>query len=68
MAEPSNPHILEVPKRAGVSTATVSRVLSRPNMVSAKTRRRVIKAFELLGYVPNATAKNQGRSDPASFW
>jgi DNA-binding LacI/PurR family transcriptional regulator len=28
MAEPSNPNILEVAKRAGVSTATVSRVLS----------------------------------------
>ena len=27
-------------------------------MVSAKTRRRVMKAVELLGYVPNATAKN----------
>src|SRR5499425_36625 len=58
MAEPSTPNILEVAKRAGVSTATVSRVLSRPNMVSAETRRRVMKAVELLGYVPNATAKN----------
>jgi LacI family transcriptional regulator, repressor for deo operon, udp, cdd, tsx, nupC, and nupG len=58
MAEPSTPNILEVAKRAGVSTATVSRVLSRPNMVSAKTRQRVMKAVELLGYVPNATAKN----------
>src|SRR5262245_45474346 len=44
MAEPSAPNILEVAKRAGVSTATVSRVLSRPNMVSAETRRRVMKA------------------------
>jgi LacI family transcriptional regulator, repressor for deo operon, udp, cdd, tsx, nupC, and nupG len=58
MAEPSSPNIFEVAKRAGVSTATVSRVLSRPDMVSIKTRRRVMKAVELLGYVPNATAKN----------
>src|SRR4029450_8490002 len=58
MAKPSTPNILEVAKRAGVSTATVSRVLSRPNMVSAKTRQRGRKAVELLGDVPNAAAKN----------
>ena len=54
----SLPNILEVAKQAGVSTATVSRVLSRPNMVTAKTRQKVMKAVEQLGYVPNATAKN----------
>jgi LacI family repressor for deo operon, udp, cdd, tsx, nupC, and nupG len=52
------PNIFEVAKRAGVSTATVSRVLSRPNMVSPSTRNKVIKAVEFLGYVPNAAAKN----------
>jgi LacI family repressor for deo operon, udp, cdd, tsx, nupC, and nupG len=56
--EPSSPNIFEVAKRAGVSTATVSRVLSRPDIVSPKTKRRVLKAVEALGYVPNATAKN----------
>src|SRR5262249_6485399 len=58
MRESSVPNIVEVAKRAGVSTATVSRVLSRPNMVAPRTQRKVMKAVELLGYVPNATAKN----------
>jgi LacI family repressor for deo operon, udp, cdd, tsx, nupC, and nupG len=58
VAKSSVPNIFEVAKRAGVSTATVSRVLSRPDMVSPATRRKVTKAVALLGYVPNATAKN----------
>jgi LacI family repressor for deo operon, udp, cdd, tsx, nupC, and nupG len=54
----SGPNIFEVARRAGVSTATVSRVLSHPNMVAPQTRRKVMKAVEFLGYVPNSTAKN----------
>src|SRR5437879_2513008 len=54
----AGPNIFEVARKAGVSTATVSRVLSRPDMVSRETRRKVMKAVDLLGYVPNATAKN----------
>ena len=52
------PNIYEVAKRAGVSPSTVSRVLSRPDVVSAKTRIRVLRAVDLLGYIPNSTAKN----------
>jgi LacI family repressor for deo operon, udp, cdd, tsx, nupC, and nupG len=52
------PTIFEVARGAGVSTATVSRVLSRPNMVAATTRRRVIQVVERLGYEPNSTARN----------
>jgi len=51
-------NIYEVAKRAGVSTATVSRVLSQPNVVAPATRRRVMLAVERLGYEPNSTAKN----------
>src|SRR5215469_8780114 len=58
MKESAVSNIFEVAKRAGVSTATVSRVLSRPDMVLPQTRRKVMKAVEALGYVPNATAKN----------
>jgi LacI family repressor for deo operon, udp, cdd, tsx, nupC, and nupG len=58
MRQSSVPDIFEVARRAGVSTATVSRVLSRPNMVAPHTQRKVMKAVEFLGYVPNATAKN----------
>jgi LacI family transcriptional regulator, repressor for deo operon, udp, cdd, tsx, nupC, and nupG len=51
-------NIREVAKRAGVSTATVSRVLSRPDIVSPDTRVRVLRAVERLGYAPNSVAKN----------
>ena len=52
------PTIYEVAKRARVSTATVSRVLSQPDVVAHATRRRVLQAVERLGYEPNSTAKN----------
>lgn len=55
------PTIYEVAKRARVSTATVSRVLSRPSIVAHATRRRVLQAVEQLGYEPNSTAKNLRR-------
>ena len=58
MPEASVPNIYAVAKRAGVSTATVSRVLSRPEVVAPSTRRKVMRAVELLGYVPNSAAKN----------
>lgn len=51
-------NIFEVAKRAGVSTATVSRVLSNATTVAPATRKRVLAAVERLGYVPNAAAKN----------
>jgi len=51
-------NIYEVAKRAGVSTATVSRVLSQPDVVSPGTRRRVLQAVEVLDYAPNSAAKN----------
>jgi len=52
------PNIYEVAKRAGVSTATVSRVLSQPEVVAPATRRKVMAAVERLGYTPNAAATN----------
>ncbi|MGC4028602.1 MAG: LacI family DNA-binding transcriptional regulator [Steroidobacteraceae bacterium] len=51
------PTIRDVAARARVSTATVSRVLSNPEIVSEETRRNVMKAIEALGYSPNAAAK-----------
>ncbi len=51
-------NIYEVAKRAGVSTATVSRVLSRPDIVSPQTRRRVLHAVKVLEYSPNSAAKH----------
>jgi LacI family repressor for deo operon, udp, cdd, tsx, nupC, and nupG len=56
--DPLVPTIYEVARRAGVSTATVSRVLSRPDVVAPDTRRKVMQAVDTLGYTPNAAAKN----------
>ena len=50
--------IYEVAKRAGVSTATVSRVLSRPDVVAPETRKKVMQEVERLGFTPNFTAAN----------
>lgn len=54
----------EVGRKAGVSAATVSRVLRNPEKVSARTLEKVHKAAEELGYVYNVTARDilEGRS------
>ncbi len=44
--------MLEVAKRAGVSKATVSRVLSGNGYVSQETKDRVFQAVEESGYRP----------------
>ena len=49
--------IEDVALAAGVSTATVSRVLSQPELVSQKTRDLVQVAVQKLGYVPNAAGR-----------
>ena len=50
--------IYEVSKLAGVSLATVSRVMNKSSNVSDKTRDKVNAAMEQLGYRPNAVAKS----------
>ena len=49
--------LADVAHLAGVSTGTVSRTLSRPDMISEPTRLRVMDAVERLGYVPNGAAR-----------
>ena len=58
MPQRSQPTIQEVAKRAGVSTATVSRVLTQPAVVAAATRQRVLGAVKALGYTPTSAASN----------
>jgi LacI family transcriptional regulator len=50
--------ITHVAERAGVSTATVSRVFANPGQVSEELRRRVHQAARLLGYRPSRVARN----------
>lgn len=54
----ANVTIQHIARRAGVSTATVSRTLANPAVVSAKTRARVLRAIDETGYTPNTAARN----------
>jgi LacI family transcriptional regulator len=49
--------IEEVARLAGVSTATVSRVLSKPEVVRDQTREQVMTAITQLDYQPDAAAR-----------
>ncbi|MCG0239824.1 MAG: LacI family transcriptional regulator [Firmicutes bacterium] len=52
------PTIHDVARRAGVSVATVSRVLNGRGPVAEATRARVLAAVAELGYRPNAVARS----------
>ncbi len=58
MQSSHSPSIYEVASSAGVSVATVSRVLNGTGPVSADARRRVLGAVETLGYVPHSGARS----------
>lgn len=51
------PTLEDVARAAGVSTATVSRVLNTPDKVTATTKKRVDDAVKELHYSPNFTAR-----------
>lgn len=51
------PNIEDVATAAGVSTATVSRALNKPQSVREPLRSRVTAAIAKLGYVPHAGAR-----------
>ncbi len=53
----SNATIYDVAGAAGVSLATVSRVLNNPEKVKEETRQRVLKVIKELGYRPNVIAR-----------
>ena len=50
-------NIYEIAREAGVSIATVSRVINHSNAVSEKSYRRVMDAVRKFNYVPNRTAR-----------
>lgn len=49
--------LADVARHAGVHAATVSRALSRPDMVNVSTLERVRSSVDALGYVPNGAAR-----------
>ncbi len=52
------PTVYTVAKRAGVSVATVSRVLQEPHLVRESTQAKVQNAITDLGYVPHGGARS----------
>ena len=53
-------NIYDISEKAGVSIATVSRVLNGNNNVSEKTRKKVLDVMEKYGYTPNVFARGLG--------
>ena len=56
----SRMNIYDISRKAGVSIATVSRVLNHNSHVSEETRNRVMNVIQSSGYVPNAFARGLG--------
>ena len=52
--------IYDVAKQAGVSIATVSRVINNRDNVTPRTRRHVLDTIEKVGYTPNVFARGMG--------
>lgn len=53
-------NIYDVSEKAGVSIATVSRVMNNNPNVSAKTKQKVLAVMEEIGYTPNIFARGLG--------
>lgn len=56
-------NIQQVAKQAGVSVATVSRVLNGQNTVSSKTKTKVEEAIKFLNYEPSMLGRNLRNSE-----
>jgi len=53
----NTPTIKDVAKAAGVSVATISRVLSNPDVVRPSTREHVLQVIKEMNYQPNVLAR-----------
>ncbi len=53
-------NIYNISEKAGVSIATVSRVINGNSYVSEKTKKKVLDVIEECGYTPNAFARGLG--------
>lgn len=62
-----DPHVAtlhDVARAVGVSPGTVSRALSRPDLVAPKTRDQILKVVQRLHYVPHAAGRSLRSSTP----
>lgn len=53
-----NVNIYDIAKEAGVSIATVSRALNKPDKVKIETKEKIERAIKKLNYTPNALAQS----------
>jgi LacI family transcriptional regulator len=53
----NNPTLDDVARHAAVSSATVSRFLNNPEVVSERSKRKIEESIKLLNYVPHAAAR-----------
>lgn len=60
MSSKSQPTIYDISQKAGVSIATVSRVINESSNVNPRTREKILKIMEECGYMPNAFARGLG--------
>ncbi|GAA2208092.1 LacI family DNA-binding transcriptional regulator [Nonomuraea monospora] len=67
MTTPRRVTIRDVARKAGVSVATVSRVLGGEYPVLAATRNKVMRAVRELDYVPNAHARALSAARPGAI-
>ena len=58
--------VKEIARRAGVSTATVSRVLNNFDSVKEENRQRVLEAVDSMGYQVNVQARSLRTSKSGS--
>ncbi len=63
MKKSDSPSSKSVAAQLGVSVATISRVLTRPDLVNQETRDRVLEGIERLGYRPNLIARDLRRGE-----
>ena len=64
---PHRPTIMDVARTAGVSSATVSRVMNGASTVDKELSRRVRAAVRSTGYVPNAMGRSLRRGGTAQI-
>jgi LacI family transcriptional regulator len=55
--------IRQVAKKAGVSCATISRVINDSDTVKPKTREHVIRIIKEMGYAPNEVARSLSKNE-----